>query len=455
MAKLRFHGDLYEDTNRVVNVSNASSSNPAAPGTASPGSSTSYARADHVHPAQTVPTKVSDLTNDSGFITTETDPTVPSWAKASSKPSYTASEVGALPASTSIPSKTSDLTNDSGFITTETDPTVPAWAKASSKPSYTASEVGALPANTSIPSKTSDLTNDSGFISTETDPTVPSWAKQSSKPTYTASEVGALPASTSIPSKTSDLTNDSGFITSTGPTMIVNASGNIYSPPMTIDKTFTEINNAITAGIPVFVKISNTLYSLCGVSETSIIFYYAEVSGTPGYIMTTRVNVNSNSPTALYVTRQTRSFPERYVHYFTLTESLGSYSIDGSISPSSAVDYQLNDELVLIYPISDYAAGYTDLNYEFYKCVRKYETYDSQNQDDIAHLEFENITKSGDIYKIKSVVVDCSIGTDDWSEATIIYTEKTIRESARIFYGTATSVVTSPQEGDICFVYTS
>lgn len=45
------------------------------------------------------PTKTSDLTNDSGFITgyTETDPTVPSWAKASTKPSYTASEVGAIP----------------------------------------------------------------------------------------------------------------------------------------------------------------------------------------------------------------------------------------------------------------------------------------------------------------------------------------------------------------------
>jgi hypothetical protein len=36
------------------------------------------------------------------------------------------------------------LTNDSGFITgyTETDPTVPAWAKAASKPTYTKSEVG-------------------------------------------------------------------------------------------------------------------------------------------------------------------------------------------------------------------------------------------------------------------------------------------------------------------------
>lgn len=67
----------------------------------------------------TVPTNVSAFTNDAGYLTsyTETDPTVPSWAKASSKPSYTASEVGALPSTTFIPSKTSDLTNDSGFIT--------------------------------------------------------------------------------------------------------------------------------------------------------------------------------------------------------------------------------------------------------------------------------------------------------------------------------------------------
>lgn len=43
-----------------------------------------------------VPTKLSQLTNDSGFITsyTETDPTVPAWAKEPTKPSYTKSEVG-------------------------------------------------------------------------------------------------------------------------------------------------------------------------------------------------------------------------------------------------------------------------------------------------------------------------------------------------------------------------
>lgn len=68
--------------------------------------------------ASDIPTKVSDLTNDSGYISsyTETDPTVPAWAKASSKPTYTATEVGALPDSTVIPSKVSDLENDAGYM---------------------------------------------------------------------------------------------------------------------------------------------------------------------------------------------------------------------------------------------------------------------------------------------------------------------------------------------------
>ena len=53
----------------------------------------------------TVPTLISAFTNDANYLTeyTETDPTVPAWAKASTKPSYTAAEVGALPEDTEIP----------------------------------------------------------------------------------------------------------------------------------------------------------------------------------------------------------------------------------------------------------------------------------------------------------------------------------------------------------------
>ena len=43
---------------------------------------------------------------------------------------------------------------------TETDPTVPAWAKAESKPTYTASEVGALPNTTVIPTTLAGLSED-------------------------------------------------------------------------------------------------------------------------------------------------------------------------------------------------------------------------------------------------------------------------------------------------------
>lgn len=53
----------------------------------------------------TIPTLISSFTNDKGYITefTETDPTVPAWAKEKNKPSYTAAEVGALPDDTEIP----------------------------------------------------------------------------------------------------------------------------------------------------------------------------------------------------------------------------------------------------------------------------------------------------------------------------------------------------------------
>lgn len=53
----------------------------------------------------TVPTLISSFTNDKGYMTeyTETDPTVPAWAKAENKPSYTAAEVHALPDDTEIP----------------------------------------------------------------------------------------------------------------------------------------------------------------------------------------------------------------------------------------------------------------------------------------------------------------------------------------------------------------
>lgn len=64
---------------------------------------------------------MTDISVSDHQITKDFGMTIPSWATASTKPSYTASEVG-----------------------------VPAWATASTKPTYTASEVGALPTGTTL-----------------------------------------------------------------------------------------------------------------------------------------------------------------------------------------------------------------------------------------------------------------------------------------------------------------
>lgn len=78
---------------------------------------------------------------------------------------------------------------------TETDPTVSDWAKRPQKPTYTASEVGALPVGTKIPSKTSDLQNDSGFLTENQD--LSDYALKSEVP-KSASDVGADASGTAV-----------------------------------------------------------------------------------------------------------------------------------------------------------------------------------------------------------------------------------------------------------------
>ena len=76
-----------------------------------------------------IPTKVSELDNDIGYIT-------------SAPVTSVNGKTGDV--TVSVPTKVSQLTNDINYITsyTETDPTVPAWAKEATKPSYSKSEVG-------------------------------------------------------------------------------------------------------------------------------------------------------------------------------------------------------------------------------------------------------------------------------------------------------------------------
>ena len=208
--------DLTNDSGFITSAdippgSAASTTTPKMDGTAAVGTENAFARGDHRHPTDTsrqaalsaaqlaavnsgvtaakvaawdgitVPTKTSELTNDSGYITSAP---VASVNGKTGAVNLGAADVGALPDSTVIPSKTSQLTNDSGFLTAAPVTSVNGKTGAVN---LTASDVGALPSSTTIPSKTSDLTNDSGYITASALPSVPSASTTNPKMDGTAS----------------------------------------------------------------------------------------------------------------------------------------------------------------------------------------------------------------------------------------------------------------------------
>lgn len=135
----------------------------------------------------------------------------------------TAADVGALPDSTTIPTKTSQLQNDSGFLSsavtsfngqtgavTYTAPVSSVDGKTGTVTILpTGGTTGQVLAKASGSNYDVEWVNQSGGGGA-----VDSVNGQTGTVVLDADDVGALPDTTVIPSKTSDLTNDSGFLTS-------------------------------------------------------------------------------------------------------------------------------------------------------------------------------------------------------------------------------------------------
>ena len=159
-----------------------------------------------------IPADVSAFTNDAGYLTnyTETDPTVPAWAKEANKPVYNYSEIVNTPEIPTVPTNVSAFTNDAGYLTnyTETDPTVPAWAKEATKPAYDYSEIANTPTIPAVPTNVSAFTNDAGYITsyTETDPQFNAWDKD-------YNDLINTPVIPTVPAVVSAFTNDAEYIT--------------------------------------------------------------------------------------------------------------------------------------------------------------------------------------------------------------------------------------------------
>ena len=132
----------------------------------------------------------------------------------------TAGDVNALPDTTVIPTKTSDLTNDSGFLTSAPVSSVNGKTGAVV---LNASDVNALPNTTTY---VSTVDGSFGAVTTNAVKTTEQSLSDAQK-TQARTNIGAGTSSFSgdygdlsnkptIPSKTSDLTNDSGFINASG-----------------------------------------------------------------------------------------------------------------------------------------------------------------------------------------------------------------------------------------------
>ena len=152
--------------------------------------------------------------------------------------SWVSSQLSGKADISNVPTKTSDLTNDSGFINSsaitgkeDSSNKVNVWSSIPNDSRYPSEKLvydslGQKANASSIPTTTSQLTNDSGFltqhqdISGKEDKTnkVTSWSSTTKDTNYPSeklvkSSLDLKADASSVPTKTSDLTNDSGFLT--------------------------------------------------------------------------------------------------------------------------------------------------------------------------------------------------------------------------------------------------
>jgi hypothetical protein len=244
----------------------------------------------------TIPTKTSDLTNDSGFLTTEVDGSMTNELQVLSisndtiyltsggyvvLPAGFDGDYSSLTNTPTIPTKTSDLTNDSGFLTAEVDGSTSNELQAlsiSNDTIYLSSggfvklpagfdgAYSSLTGAPSLPTKTSDLTNDSGFITAEVDGSTTNELQLISMsndtlyltdggfvvlPSGFDGDYNSLTNTPTIPSKTSDLTNDSGFITTEQDSSVTNELQTLSISNDTLfisNSNYVVLNSTINSG---------------------------------------------------------------------------------------------------------------------------------------------------------------------------------------------------------------
>lgn len=182
---------------------------------------------------QTIPTKTSDIANDSGFV----------------NETFVNQKVADLV--NSAP-ETLDTLGEVAEALQENENVVDALNKAignkADKTELFDKDYNSLNNKPIIPTKTSELNNDSGFINTESDPTVPAWAKETNKPTYSYDEITNKP--TLFSGNYNDLTNKPTIPTVNGLASESYVDGKVgeLKPTITVDTTSGAKSLTLTTG---------------------------------------------------------------------------------------------------------------------------------------------------------------------------------------------------------------
>ena len=278
-----------------------------------------------------IPTKVSDLSNDTGFIT-----------------------------SSSLPTKVSDLSNDTGFIT-----------------------------SASLPTKVSDLSNDSGFISSETDPIftasdaygitssdITNWNGKSDfsgsyndltdKPTLFSGDYTDLTNKPTIPDELSDLSDDTThrLVTDTEKTTwsgkqdalvsgtnikTINNNSLLGSGNITISGGGGSTDVQINGTSIVVSDVANILTETAYDSSTNKIATMSDVPDTTGFI---DKDVNNLTNYSLTTTLQANKSITKGIEYIVGTQASATSSWKGTSTDTGCSSGALYTGKVIIYHLN-------------------------------------------------------------------------------------------------------
>lgn len=316
-----------------------------------------------------VPTKVSDLTNDSGFISGITSSMVtsalgytpynssnPSGYQAnvieSVKVNGTALTITSKAVDVPVPTKVSDLTNDSGYITGISSTMV-------------VNALGYTPVN---PSSLATVATTGSYNDLSNKPTIPTVNNATLTIKRNGTSVGTFTANAStdkaiditVPTKVSDLTNDSGFISGITSTMVTNALGftpydsanpsgyqaNVIETVKVNGTALTPTSKAVNVTVPTKVSdLTNDSGFITGISSTMVVnalgytpYSAANPSGYQANVIETiKVNGVALTPSskAVNVTVPTKVTDLTDHANYVLSSSLSTVATTGSYNDLS------------------------------------------------------------------------------------------------------------------------